>query len=322
MGIWRKHVDIYDDIKKVDNFISESLRSNQRVLNDAVNDLLSAGGKRIRPAMVLLSGRFGKYNEEKLLPLAASIEIMHMATLVHDDIIDQSELRRGRPTTRSRWGNETAVFTGDFLFTKSFELITQDVSQKNMYYLSRSIKAICEGEVDQFESRYGNNFSIIRYLKRIGRKTALLFAMSCQAGAAETHCKDDVARQLRKFGYNFGMAFQITDDLLDFSGNQAEVGKPLCCDFLEGVYTLPVIYTMMNDEYKDKLAPYIGRKDLTEDEVKEVGRLVKESGGLEKSKKMAMRYLERCQENLDKLPDIPARAAMHELVEELIERKY
>jgi heptaprenyl diphosphate synthase len=322
MGIWKKNVDVYRDIDKIDEFIRSSLVANQRVLNEAVNDLLSAGGKRLRPAMVLLSGRFGRYNEEKLIPLAAAIEIMHMATLVHDDIIDESEMRRGKPTTRSRWGNETAVFTGDYLFAKAFDLVTQAVSQRNMYYLSRAIRGICEGEVDQFEARYSREMSFRRYLKRISRKTALLFALSCQVGAAEARCKKETARHLRKFGHNFGMAFQITDDLLDFTGNQSEVGKPLCSDFVEGVYTLPVIYTVTNPEYKEEIERYIGKKDLNEDDVRNIGRLVEESGGLERSKKLALRYLERCRASLDALPDIPARAALHELVEELIGRKY
>jgi heptaprenyl diphosphate synthase len=322
MGIWKKNVDIYQDIDKIDEYIRQSLKANQKVLNDAVNDLLSAGGKRLRPAMVLLAGRFGKYNEENLIPLASAIEIMHMATLVHDDIIDESEMRRGRPTTRSRWGNETAVFAGDFLFAKSFDLVTQSISQKNMYYLSKAIRAICEGEVDQFESRYGGELSIRRYLKRISRKTAMLFALSCQVGASESRCKLETARLLRNIGHDFGMAFQITDDLLDFSGNQTEVGKPLCSDFSEGVYTLPVIYTMMNPDYKEKTEHYLGKKDLCEEDIRNIGRLVEESGGLERSKKLALRYLERCRTSLDVLPAIPARAALDELIEELIGRKY
>ena len=322
MGIWKKHVNVYEDIGKVDTRIRESLKSNQRVLNDAVNDLLSAGGKRLRPAMVLLAGRFGRYNENDLIPLAASIEIMHMATLVHDDIIDQSEMRRGRPTVRSRWDNETAVFTGDFLFTRAFDLITRTTSQKNMYYLSKTIKAICEGEVDQFESRYGEERSVKRYLKRVSRKTAMLFALSCQVGAAESGCKHDTVRYLRKFGLDFGMAFQITDDLLDFSGNQTEMGKPLCSDFTEGVYTLPVIYTLLDPGYRDKMAYYIGKKDPDDGDIRAVGLLVEESGGMARSRMLARRYLERCRGSLSALPDIPARDALRELTEELIERKY
>jgi heptaprenyl diphosphate synthase len=322
MRIWKKHVDVYDEIDKIDSFLRESLKANQQVLNDAISDLLNAGGKRLRPVMVLLAGHFGRYNEKKLIPLSAAIEIMHMATLVHDDIIDDSDLRRGRPTTRSRWGNQVAVLTGDFLFTKAFSLVTQNVLQKNMHQLSNVIRAICEGEVDQFQSRYTTDVSVLRYLKRISRKTAVLFSLSCQVGAAEANCKLETIRYLRKFGHDFGMAFQITDDLLDFSGNEKEVGKPLCSDFMEGVYTLPIIYTLQNEEYKDKMASYMGREDLTEDEIKEVGKLVEQSGGLDKSKQLASRYLERCHESLSHLPNNSAKGAMQELVEELIERRY
>lgn len=322
MRVWKKHVDIYEDIDKIDAFIRNSLKASQQVLNDAINDLLNAGGKRLRPAMVLLAGRFGRYNEEKLISLAAAIEIMHMATLIHDDIIDQSELRRGRPTVRNRWGNEIAVFTGDYLFTRAFDLVTQTISQKNMHHLSQAIKAICVGEVDQFESRYDKNMYIGKYLKRISRKTAILFSLSCQVGASEARCRQEVIRHLRKFGHDFGMAFQITDDLLDFSGNQDEVGKPLCSDFAEGVYTLPVIYTMLDSSYSSKLEPYIGKKDLTDSDINQIGKLVDESGGLERSKKLALRYLDRCNDSLAALPNIPARDALRELMEELIQRRY
>jgi heptaprenyl diphosphate synthase len=322
MRIWKKHVDIYEDIDKIDAFIRKSVKANQKVLNEAVNDLLSAGGKRLRPIMVLLAGRFGRYNEDRLIPLAAAIEIMHMATLVHDDIIDEAEMRRGKPTTRSRWGNDVAVFTGDFLFTKAFSLVTQTISQQNMHYLSNAIKAICEGEVDQFESRYKGGVSINGYLKRISRKTAVLFSLSCQTGASEARCRRETIRHLRKFGLDFGMAFQITDDILDFTGRENEVGKPLCSDFVEGVYTLPVIYTMMNPEYKGEMEQYIGRRGLSQEDIKAVGRLVEESGGLEQSTKLALRYLERCQKSLDALPDNQAKGALQELVEELIQRKY
>lgn len=322
MGVWKKHTDVNDDIAKIDDFIRQSLKANQQVLNEAINDLLSAGGKRLRPALVLLSGRFGKYNEKELIPLAAAIEILHMATLVHDDVIDESDMRRGRPTARSRWDNATAVFTGDFLFSRAFDLVTRSISQKNMHRLSNAIRAICEGEVDQFQSRYESLFSTVNYLKRISRKTGRLFALSCEGGAEESRCKKASVRFLRKFGHDFGMAFQITDDILDFTGNQKEMGKSLCCDFAEGIYTLPVIYTMQNPQFKDQLVVYTGRRDLTEIEIQKVGKLVGESGGIERSGAMAMRYLDRCRNSLDNLPDIPAKAAMQELTNELMTRRY
>jgi len=323
MGIWKRHTGIYKEIAKVDECIRLALKSNQQVLASAVNDLLSAGGKRIRPAMVLLSGGFGiNNNEEKLIPLAAAIEIMHMATLVHDDIIDRSDLRRGRPTVRNRWGNQIAVFTGDFLFVRAFSLITQSVSQDHMHALANTIKVICEGEIDQFQSRFKKTFSELQYLKRIARKTAVLFALSCQVGAMESQCDVDTVRNLKKFGYNFGMAFQITDDLLDLGGDPELAGKPLGSDFREGIYTLPVIYTIAHPLYKAQIEKFIGRDDLTDYDVLKVGRLVKESGSLEKSRNLALRYLERCHESLRRLPDKPEKDALRELLEETISRKY
>lgn len=320
--VWKKYVDVCEDIDKIDSYIRKSLKSNQQVLSNAVDDLLSAGGKRLRPAMVLMAGRFGKYNEDKLISMAATIEMIHMATLVHDDIIDESDMRRGKPTTRNRWDNSTAVFTGDFILARAFSIITQNISQRGMYRLANVIKGICEGEVDQFQSRYNTSLSTLHYLKRIARKTGMLFSLSCQVGAEESRCKKDTIHFLRKFGLDFGVAFQISDDILDFFGDQKVMGKPLCCDFAEGIYTLPIICAMENPQTKNKLADYIGRKDLTQSDVLEVGRIVEENGGLEKSRAMGRRYLEKCHNSLGMLPNIPARKAFQEITDELMERSY
>ncbi len=315
-------MDVSDNIDKIDDYIRKSLRSNQQVLTDAVDELLSAGGKRLRPAMVLMAGRFGKYNEGKLIPMAATIEMIHMATLVHDDIIDKSDMRRGRPTIRSRWDNSTAVFTGDFILARAFSVITQNISQKGMHRISNVIKGICEGEVDQFQSRYDSTLSTFHYLKRISRKTGMLFSLSCQIGAEESRCKKDTIHFLRKFGLDFGVAFQISDDILDFFGDQKAMGKPRCCDFIEGIYTLPVIYAMENPEIKAQLSSYLGRKDLTDSEVEEVSNLVEKNGGLEKSRLLAGRYLDRCRSSLSNLPNIPAKRAFQEITDELMERNH
>jgi heptaprenyl diphosphate synthase len=322
MKAWKKYVDICDDICKVDDYIRKSLKSSQKVLTDAVDDLLSAGGKRLRPAMLLLAGRFGNYDEAKLIPMAATIEMIHMATLVHDDIIDESDMRRGRPTTRNRWDNSTAVFTGDYILARAFYIITQNVSQRSMRQLSNVIKGICEGEVDQYQSRFDHSLSIYHYLKRIARKTGMLFSLSCQIGAEESRCKKETVHFLRKFGLDLGVAFQISDDILDFFGDQKKMGKPLCCDFADGIYTLPVIYAMENPQIKTQLVDYMGRKHLSESELDHVSSLVKENGGLEKSRAMAGRYLERCRSSLSKLPDISAKRAFQDIVDGLMERKY
>ncbi len=322
MLIWKKHVDIYDELALVDSCIRKNLKSNLHILNDTLSDLLANGGKRLRPALVLLSAQFGNYDRDKLVPLASAIEIMHMATLVHDDVIDDARLRRGRPTTRSRFGNDVAVFTGDFLFTKAFTLISQSTTPQNMHLLAVAIKAICEGEIEQYESRFKPSVSVRHYLKRIARKTAVLFELSSYVGAVEAGCSKQTSRLLRKLGFDFGMAFQITDDILDFTGQQAVVGKPLCSDFRQGVYTLPVIYTAMDPRYSGEMHAYMQKDDLTEEDIAGIGRLVEQSGGLKYAKELAMTYLDRCRSYLDQLPDMPAKGAIEELLEELVERKY
>ncbi|HZK34857.1 MAG TPA: polyprenyl synthetase family protein [Bacillota bacterium] len=321
MGIWKRHIDIYEELSLVDTFIRESLKSNQRVLDQALKDLLNRGGKKLRPALLLLAAQFGQYDRRTIIPLASAVEILHMATLVHDDVIDESDLRRGRPTTGSRFGNDVAVFTGDFLFTRAFSLITRTTSPDNMHHLAYAIKAICEGEIDQFEARYKSDISSISYLKRIARKTAVLFSLSSYVGAVEGKCSNNEAKLLKKLGHDFGMAFQITDDILDYSGDESDLGKPLLSDFQQGVYTLPVIYTYENDKYEDRIRNYMGRDDLEPEEIIKVGQLVEQGGGLDYARGMARTYIERCRDHLKDLPDKEAKGPIGELLDELIGRK-
>lgn len=322
MRMWKKGTYIHGELMEAEKHIRKALKTRQATLAKSMGELLEAGGKRLRPALVILSGHFGEYDRKKLMPLAAGIEILHMATLVHDDIIDDADTRRGIPTVQAKWGKDAAVFTGDFLLTRSFALITQNVELDNMHKLSNVMKAICEGEIDQYEARYDLDISINDYLKRIARKTALLFSLSCRVGAEESGCSPRDTWNLWKFGRNMGMAFQIIDDILDFSGNEKTVGKPLMADFSSGVFTLPVIYTARRPGYRARFEKIIGRGDFTSDELEEVQRWVHESGGINYSKKLAQRYIKRATNNLESLPPIPARDCLYDLVVELEERHY
>lgn len=321
MELWKQHEYVLEDLTRVDVCIRDTLKSGQRVLAEAVDSLLQAGGKRLRPALVLLAGSFGEYDRERLLPMAAAIEILHMATLVHDDIIDASKVRRGHPTVYSRFGSDVAVFTGDYLFTRAFSLLTRKSSFENMQRLAKGIQAICAGEIDQFESRYQQELSIRRYLKRIARKTALLFALSCQAGAMECKARPADVRHLTRFGQEFGMAFQITDDLLDFSGAPEEVGKPLLADFAQGIYTLPIIHTLQDPAYQPKLTALLGQETLTEADIGQISIWVRDSGGLKASKAMAERYVCRARGHLRSLPDCSAKGVLEDFLREIIERR-
>ena len=322
MRIWAEGTDIYNELMEVEKYIRKSLKTRQTILLESVQELLDAGGKRLRPALVLLSGQFGRYDRKKLMPIAAGIEILHMATLVHDDIIDDADIRRGIPTVQAKWGKDMAVFTGDFLLTRSFALITQNVALENMHKLSNAMKAICEGEIDQYQHQYNLDISINTYLKRIARKTALLFALSCRTGAEEAKCSPRDTWNLWHFGKNVGMAFQIVDDILDFVGDIQVVGKPLMADFASGVFTLPIIYTAKDPRYKKKLEEIIEAGQFSHEELKYVQGWVHESGAMEHSKKLARRYINRAINNLKALPDIPARDYLRELVIELEKREY
>ncbi len=320
--MWKDNIVVSSELAEVERCILSALKTRQKVLSTAIKELLESGGKRLRPALLLLSGKFGKFDKEKLVPLAASIEILHMATLIHDDIIDDSKLRRGAPTVQAKWGKDTAVFTGDFLFARAFSLITQKTSLENLQKLAKVIRSICEGEIDQFNDRFNMDITIPQYLKRIGRKTALLFALSCKVGAHESGCSPKLQRTLWKFGYSLGMAFQITDDLLDFNGAIDKVGKPVMSDFASGVFTLPVIYTLKQEKYRRKIEELIEGNAFTKEELIQVKEWTEESGGMEYTKNLNRRYLEKAYRQLENLPKISARDCLEELVELLEERQY
>lgn len=243
-NFWREFPEIDKDLMKIKNIIKESIRSNENIVEDPLLGLINSGGKLLRPAFVLLSGRFGKYDAEKLYPIASVMELLHMATLVHDDIIDKADLRRGSITVQSKYGSDRAVFIGDFLFCKCFMLLSDNSSIENMKTLSKVMSKICIGEIREFSSKRNIHISIMDYLKIIRSKTAALFSLSFYAGAHESQCSRKLCSKLANIGLNIGMAFQIIDDILDCTGSAEIIGKPTAHDIKDGIYTLPVIYAL------------------------------------------------------------------------------
>ncbi|MBC7960074.1 MAG: polyprenyl synthetase family protein, partial [Vallitaleaceae bacterium] len=205
MNIWEQYPEIKDKLAKVDEIINTSIKSRNKLLREINEGLLKSGGKRLRPALTILSAGFGEYEDAKLLRVAGAIEVLHTATLVHDDIIDRAKLRRGRITVNDKFGAEMAVYTGDYLFTKAILMLADSMSSDKMEIVARAIKNICEGEVDQYESKYKSDISILSYLKRINRKTAILFAASCGLGGFCSDCDDKTTKQLIKVGGFYGM---------------------------------------------------------------------------------------------------------------------
>lgn len=314
--MWLKFPDINEDLKAVDAFIIENIRSRNKLLNDIVRELVEAGGKRIRPAFVIISSKFGKYDRKKTVKMAAALEILHTATLVHDDVVDRSKVRRGKTTVTEKYGMDMAVYTGDFLFTQAVLAISKGVSVERLGEVARAVKTICEGEVDQYRSRNDINTSVMTYLKRAGRKTAALFAASCGLGAYLAKCPVQTSKELAKFGYYYGMAFQMRDDINDYLSDQKSTGKPVGKDILEGVITLPAIYAMENSkEVREAVYEFICKKEgRSTDDVKKIIAAIKENGGIESTEALLKKYVKRGLNCLERLPDNEYRAIFTELI--------
>ena len=322
MKLWENYSDFNQEMVKVEQSIIKSIESRQPLVQKAVTQLTKAGGKRLRPALVLLSHYFGEEPNENIDKVAASVEILHMATLVHDDIIDDAETRRGQATTQAKWGKHVAVFTGDYLLSKAFMNLSQYSTTRDASRVSYIAKNICEGEIEQFDSRFNLDVTLRQYLWRIKCKTAHLFAFSCWIGAMESKADKKIVSTLKKYGNDLGMAFQISDDILDFIGNEGKVGKPLGSDIKNGIFTLPIIYSLNKGKNKKILRELLLKKDFTSQDVSQIIDLCINDGGLEYTKNLLKRYIERAKREIDKLPQNSHKNLLYDLVEQLAEREY
>jgi geranylgeranyl pyrophosphate synthase len=288
-------------------------------LRVALEHLLSAGGKRIRPAVVFLIGRMLGASREKLVTLGASVEMLHTATLVHDDLIDGSLLRRGMPTLNARWSPAATVLTGDFLFSRAAKLAAETDYLPLMKLFADTLSTIVNGELTQLFAARGlidrNN-----YYRRIYAKTASLFEMSALA-ATMVSTEEEIARSLAKtYGYEIGMAFQIMDDVLDFSGEQATMGKPVGSDLLQGLVTLPAIYFAESfpDDPDVKLLAEGGWGN--QERMDRLVSAIRNSDSIDKSVTEAKTYVERALEAIRKFPPSQGRAELENMAKYIIDR--
>ena len=276
-------------------------------------DLFEAGGKRIRPALVLLSAKFGHYDLARLTAAAMAVELTHAATLVHDDVIDQSRVRRGRPTVAAQLGNEPAIVIGDYYFAKAYELAARTGSAEVVAVLARAVMTICHGEVRQQSVRYRYSTGVDEYMERIAAKTAILLGACCEIGALLAGLKERARVAALAYGQFLGVAFQIADDVLDYIGTEGEVGKSLVHDVAEGFATLPLMLSAVHVED--------GRR-LGEDEARRVVEAVRASGGPQRALEMARDHANRAREQLAVLGDNEATDALIALTDYVVSRKF
>ncbi|KPU44054.1 heptaprenyl diphosphate synthase component 2 [Oxobacter pfennigii] len=319
-----KELDVIkDELCELEKFIVRSTSTPQQLISTAVNELIISGGKRIRPALTLLTGRALGNKVDKLIPIAACMEIIHMATLVHDDIVDDSVLRRGKSTIQSKYGKDIAVFAGDFLFSQAFMAIAQYADKSNLNNFAKAIKRICEGEIEQYESRYSLNISLLKYMRRIKRKTGVLLALSCVAGIANKIINYKAMKNMYAYGMNFGMAFQITDDILDYVGVEDTVGKPVGNDIKNGIYTLPLIYALNYSDRKEFLREKLNENLIDDnDTVNEIVEIVRQSGGVEYSINLVDRYIKKGLENIEVLKESKYKDSLRAIILSLKKREY
>lgn len=311
---------VQDQLKFVEQRIRDQAGEEHHPdLRSALEHLLSAGGKRIRPTLSLLVGNMLGAPEEKVITLGASVELLHTATLVHDDLIDGALLRRGMPTLNARWSPAATVLTGDFLFARAAKLAAETDYLPLMKLFAETLAIIVNGELTQMFSARGvierNN-----YYDRIYAKTASLFEMSSLASAMLATEDEAMRHSMKTFGYEVGMAFQIVDDILDFTGNQTEVGKPIGSDLLNGLVTLPAIYYAEEHPHDEDILslPDGGWKDT--DRVQRIVDNIRRNAAIEKAMEEARRAVSRALGALEDAPAVPERDALENLAKFIVDR--
>jgi len=310
---------VQEDLSHVEQVFESLKHADYGPLGDMLDVVLSGGGKLLRPALALLSGRFGRYDLGLLVPLAASVELLHTATLVHDDVIDQASTRRGRPTVNSAFHNSTTVMLGDYLFAHAADQVVKTDNLRVVRLFSDTLMIMAKGEIRQDLTAYDSRQTIRDYLQRIGGKTASLFATACEGGAIVSGQPDEWTQASRDYGYNFGMAFQVVDDILDFTGDPAAMGKPVGSDLMQGTLTLPSLLLMDRSPKSNPVQKYFARP--SRERLAEAVQATLDSGVIEESYELARDFSRRANDALDVLPDLEDRQTLRDLTDYILDRR-
>lgn len=299
---------VTDLLRVEDLLIATATESVYPLVQEASTHLIKAGGKRLRPALVLVTSRAGEAGRNETDLAAAAVELLHLASLYHDDVIDETKMRRGAPSVHSKWGNEVAILAGDFLFA-SGSLLGARAGADAPAILARALADVCEGQIAETERVGDPSRSASQYVETIKRKTAALFRAACELGATTSGASSEVRERVIDFGENLGLAFQMVDDLLDFVGDPRVTGKAPGTDLKEGVFTLPVLIATQRDPaFAAELEP--GRRELGR-----VLPMLESTGALDATFEQARFYVDRAQDALSRLPESEWRAVLETISE-------
>jgi octaprenyl-diphosphate synthase len=318
------HQMLGDAMNEVNNLISLRLQSKVRLIPELASHLIYSGGKRLRPLLTLASAELCNYQGKNHIPLAASVEFIHTATLLHDDVVDQSDLRRGKPSANAIWGNKPSVLVGDFLFSRSFELMVEAGSMEVLAILSKASSKIAEGEVAQLLTTHNLATTQEDYLNVIESKTAQLFAAATRIGPVLSDCDEETKNALENFGLNLGIAFQLVDDVLDYKADDPLLGKKKGNDFAEGKITLPIIlaYEQGNRSEQAFWGRTLEECYPREGDLEQAIRYFEKYDTLNKSLEMARCYQQKALSFLAQFDASPLQKALVDLTNFVVERQF
>ena len=313
---------IADDLKACNRVIIQEMDSPVALIPQLAAHIVAAGGKRLRPMLTIASARMCGYGGQRHVHLAACVEFIHTATLLHDDVVDESVLRRGLASANAIFGNKSSVLVGDFLFARAFQLMVADGSLEVLAILSRAAATIAEGEVLQLTTQNDLSTSVDRYLDVIGGKTAALFAAACQVGAIVAGRPAHEAAALAKYGENIGMAFQLVDDALDYAADQVTLGKTIGDDFREGKITLPVLaaYEAGTPVEREFWCRTIEQSEQLDSDLDHALALMQRRGALATTLERAHRFAEDAQRALAPFPSSELRQCLHDVADFTVSR--
>ena len=283
--------------------------------------IVNSGGKRVRPALTLLAGKLSNGgNLDALIPVATGVELLHTATLMHDDTIDISTKRRGKPTAASIWGWGIATLAGDYLFSRAAELVSQANNVRADRLFAQTLMALCTGELEESFSSFDLNQNRQSYLRKIGNKTASLFAMATESGGIVAEASEEAIEALRSYGYNLGMAFQIVDDIFDFTAGEEELGKPVASDLLHGHLTLPAILLKEQRPDDNPVNDIFEHRDI-ERNLELAIQMIRNSGIVSECYRSAQDFITEACRALDIFPESPSQRKLIELADYVVERR-
>jgi len=310
---------ISKEVKSLEIQLTKYLASEIKLATEVASYLIDSGGKRIRPILTILIGKAMGYEKDDLITLASAVELLHTASLIHDDVVDNSEIRRGKKSIHKKWNNAHSVLVGDFVYSKAFQLMSLLGNQKIISSLANSTNRISEGEILQL-TMVGKEIDKNDYFEIIGRKTAELFKASVKCAALLANASEKQIKSITNFGFSLGIAFQLKDDLLDYSGHQSETGKKIGKDFEEGKITLPLIETLKLSSKKEAKFIRSCFKEKKVEKFKEVFSIMENSGALREMEKEISKYSSTCLSELKILPSSPYQQTLKEIVVNLHER--